>query len=60
MDQLMYDTLVAFVTFGFVRYALPNYILGKEITVWAGFVLSFCYALCAFIRSYVKRFSYLL
>lgn len=60
MSPMLYDTLVAFVTFGFIRYALPNYILGKEITLWAGFVLSFCYALCAFVRSYAKRFSYLL
>ncbi len=60
MNQLLYDTIVAFVTFAFIRYALPNYILGRDITLWAGFVLSLCYALCAFVRSYAKRFNYLL
>lgn len=59
MNQLAFDTIVAFFTFGLVRYALPNYILGKEITLRAGLVLSFFYALCAMIRSYARKFSYL-
>lgn len=57
MDRvLLYDTIVAFVAFASIRYALPNYILGKEMTLFTGFVLSLCYALCAFVRAYAKRF----
>lgn len=57
MDQILYDTIIAFFTFASIRYALPNYILGKEISLYAGLVLSLCYALCAFVRVYAKRFN---
>lgn len=57
MNQIVYDTIVAFFTFASVRYTLPNYILGKEITFINGLILSFLYALCAFIRIYMKRFN---
>ena len=55
MKELFYDTIVAFIVFAIFRYMLPNYILDKEVTLWTGFVLSSCYALCAFVRSYTKK-----
>lgn len=57
MNHLLYDTIVAFVAFASIRYTLPNYILGKEMTLFTGFVLSLCYALCAFVRAYAKRYN---
>mgnify|MGYP001846968045 CR=1 len=57
MDQEIYDTVIAFITFASIRYALPNYILGKEVSLYAGFVLSVCYALCSFVRAFAKRFN---
>lgn len=55
MDTVyFYDSLVAFITFGIVRYTLPNLVLGKDISLWSGLVLSFFYALSVVIRSYCK------
>ena len=48
------DVIVAFFTFMFVRYYLPNIILEKPTSVWAAFVLSFCYGLTVYIRSNSK------
>jgi hypothetical protein len=57
MNQLAYDTIIAFFTYIIVRYTLPNYILGKEITVYSGLLLSFLYALSTLVRTYMKRFN---
>lgn len=57
LNPYLYDFFVAFITFALVRYTLPNMILGKEVSLWSGFVLSLFYAICAFIRSYSKVFN---
>lgn len=54
LNEYISETLIAFFTFASVRYSIPNYILNKEISLWSGFVLSVCYALCAFIRKYAR------
>lgn len=54
MDKLMFDTIIAFITFGTTRYALPNIVLNKPVLLWNGLVLSFFYALCALIRKYMS------
>lgn len=56
INEYVLETLIAFLTFASVRYSLPNFILNKEISLWSGFVLSFCYALCAFIRKYARLY----
>lgn len=55
LNELYFDTIVAFITFGSLRYLLPNYILNRPLSIWAGFVLSFCYALCAYVRKYMNK-----
>lgn len=51
---LHYDVIVAFFAFMCLRYYLPNIVLGKPTSVWAAFVLSFCYGLTAYIRANSK------
>ena len=53
-SQLHANVVVAFFTFMFVRYYLPNIILEKPTSMWAAFVLSFCYGLTVYIRSNSK------
>jgi hypothetical protein len=54
MHELVYESITAFVTFALVRYTLPNIVLQLPIDLWKAFVLSTCYALCAYIRKYVS------
>ncbi len=54
MNSLIFDTIVAFFAFATTRYTLPKFILGQEMSFFACFVLSFCYALCAYIRKYLS------
>lgn len=55
MNFLFYESLIAFFVFALIRYAIPNFILGKESTLWSGFVLSSFYTLSVFLRSYSKQ-----
>lgn len=55
MILLVNDFMIAFVVFMFVRYLLPNGILGKDITWKGALVLSFFYALCDILKTVLKR-----
>jgi hypothetical protein len=55
MNPAIHEGLVAFFVFAIIRYSLPNLILGKEISLWSGFILSFFYTLSVLVRSYAKN-----
>lgn len=42
--------IVGFIVFALIRYALPNYILGKAIELKPLIVLSACYGLALIVR----------
>ena len=51
---LIFDTIIAFFAFATTRYTLPNYILGKDLSLWHCIIYSSCYALCAWLRKYLS------
>ena len=53
-NMLIFDTIIAFFAFAITRYTLPNYILGKDLSVWHCMIYSLCYALCACLRKYMS------
>ena len=55
MNFLLFESLIAFFVYAIIRYIVPNFILGKESTLWSGFVLSCFYTLSVFLRSYSKQ-----
>jgi len=56
------DTLniwsVAFLVFATIRYALPNYILGKDINMKTMIVGSAFYGLALIVRVYIMKTYY--
>jgi hypothetical protein len=44
---------IGFIVFALIRYALPNYILGKTIDLKVLFITSSCYGFALLIRKYL-------
>lgn len=54
MHFLLFSTIVAFFAFAIIRYTLPNYLLGIELSLFKCFVISACYALNVLVINYLS------
>jgi hypothetical protein len=52
-----FDFIVAFFGFLFVRYTLPHSVLGRDVSLGAGLVLAFGFALYGYIRALLMQWK---
>ena len=54
-DELIFESFFAFFAYATTRYYLPNTLLDKQMVLHEVFILSSCYALCAFLRKWGRE-----